>query len=44
MKTVALTVALVASILATAITAQAAPRQPTLDGKKFFDDIANRSG
>ncbi len=44
MKTIILTTTLVASILAGALTVQAAPKASPLDGAKFFDDIANRSG
>ena len=44
MKTIILTAALVASILASALTVQAAPKSAPLDGYKFFEDIANRSG
>lgn len=44
MKTLILTTTLVASILASALTVQAADRRMSFDGAKFFDDIANRSG
>jgi len=43
MKTLTITAALIASILASALTAQAAPRHQLLDGYKLFEDIANRS-
>ena len=46
MKTIILATALVASILANVVAAQAASRgQPQpFDGVKFFEDIANRGG
>jgi hypothetical protein len=43
MRTLAITTALVAAILANALTAQAAPRHERLDGYKLFEDIANRA-
>ena len=44
MKTIILTTTLIASILASALTVQAAPTAERFDGAKFFEDIANRSG
>ena len=44
MKTLILTATLVASVLASALTATAAERKPAFDGYKFFEDISNRSG
>ena len=44
MKTLAITTALIASILAGAFSASAAPRKEHLDGYKLFEDIANRGG
>ena len=44
MKILAITTALIASILASALTAHATPRNQPLDGYKFFEDIASRSG
>ena len=44
MKTIALAIVLVASILTNAITAQAAPRNQPFDFAKFWEDIANRGG
>jgi hypothetical protein len=44
MKTLVLTATLVATVLASALTAQAASRQVPFDGYKFFDDIASRGG
>ncbi len=44
MKTLILTASLVATILASALSVQAADRKMTFDAGKFFDDIANRSG
>jgi len=44
MKTLAITATLVASVLASALTAQAAPRHQPLDGWKLFEDVANRAG
>ena len=38
------TTTLIASILASALTVQAAPKAERFDGAKFFEDIANRSG
>ena len=43
MKTLAITTALIASILTAALTAQAAPRLERFDGAKLFEDIANRA-
>jgi hypothetical protein len=42
MKTLIITSALIASILANAISAQAAPRPVHVDGVKLFDEIANQ--
>lgn len=44
MKTLILTTSLVASILVSALTAQAADRRMSFDGAKFFEDIASRNG
>lgn len=44
MKTVILTATLVASILAGALSANAAERRVPFDGAKFFADISNRAG
>ena len=44
MKTLILTATLVASVLASALTATAAERRVPFDGYKFFEDIASRSG
>lgn len=44
MKTIILITTLVASILASAFTVQAAPKGEAFDAAKLFADIANRSG
>ncbi len=44
MKTLILTTTLVASILASALTVQAADRRMPLDGAKFFEEVARQSG
>lgn len=44
MKTAILTASLVATILVSALGAQAADRRVPFDGHKFFADIASRSG
>lgn len=44
MKTLIVTTTLIASILASALTATAADRKMPFDGAKFFEDISNRSG
>jgi hypothetical protein len=43
MKTLVITASLVASLLAGALSVQAADR-PHFDAQKLFDDIANRAG
>ena len=35
--------AIAATVLASALSVQAAPRQTAFDGAKFFEDISNRS-
>lgn len=44
MKTVILTTTLVASILVSALSAQAADRRAPFDGHKFFEDVARQQG
>lgn len=44
MKTIGIVTVLVASFLANAIAAQAAPRKEVFDYAKFWEEIANRSG
>ena len=44
MKTLILTASLVASILVSAIGAQAASRPMPFDGAKFFQELSDRSG
>lgn len=43
MKTLILTASLIATVLAGALSAQAAERPARFDGAKFFADVANRS-
>ena len=44
MKTLVLTATLVATVLVSALGAQAADRRAPFDGYKFFEGIASRSG
>lgn len=44
MKTLILTATLVASVLASALSASAADRKPTFDGYKFFQEVERNSG
>jgi hypothetical protein len=44
MKTLIIASALIASILANAISAQAAPRPAHFDGVALFNEIANQGG
>ena len=43
MKTLILTASLIASVLAGALSANAADRPARFDGAKFFEDISNRA-
>ena len=42
MKTLVITASLVATVLVSALSAQAADRRMPFDGYKFFNDISNR--
>lgn len=44
MKTFILATAVAATLIASALSVQAANRPAPIDGVKFFEDIANRSG